>query len=59
MDGRCNGSRGQLLNIMKLEQIRLTNIFLWLLLLAFFAVPSQIVYAQDMDDEGEMFLGRR
>ena len=42
---------------MKLEQIRFSNILLLFLLLAFFAVPTQVVYAQDMDDEGEMFWG--
>ena len=42
---------------MKLEQIRFTNILLWLLLSVFIAVPSQIVYAQDVDEEGEMFWG--
>ena len=39
---------------MKLDKIRFTRILLWLLLLAFFAVPTQVVYAQDMDDEGEL-----
>ena len=43
--------------MMKLEQIRFSNILLLFLLLAFFAVPTQVVYAQDMDDEGEMFWG--
>ncbi|MDC0882312.1 hypothetical protein OAQ12_05120 [Candidatus Marinimicrobia bacterium] len=42
---------------MKLDKIRFTNILVKLLLLVFFAVPSQIVYAQDVDEEGEMFWG--
>jgi len=42
---------------MKLEKIQFTNILVWLLLLAIFTVPSQMVYAQDVDEEGEMFWG--
>ena len=42
---------------MKLEKIRFTNFLLWLMLAVFFVMPSQIIYAQDTAEEGEMFWG--
>ena len=42
---------------MKLDKIHFSNLLLWLILAAFFVIPTQIVYAQDSDEEGEMFWG--
>ena len=42
---------------MKLDKIHFSNLLLWLILAVFFVMPTQIVYAQDTDEEGEMFWG--